>query len=102
MRFSDQQELAAYLNSLDPTYGSHAERLWQAGLRTVNQLANAEQQTLMDAGVNAFEASDMKARAGGETCSSSLVGAHIWGRCCCGCTCWIASSETHAAASLPP
>ena len=64
-RFASEAELEAFLDRLDPDYGQYAPELWQNGVRTAHQLANAEKEDLVVAGVtSAIHAKDIKARAG--------------------------------------
>ena len=54
-----------YLGRLDPDYGQYAFAVWQNGARTAHQLANADKEDLVAAGVTlAIHAKDIKARAG--------------------------------------
>ena len=58
-------ELETFLGRLDPDYGQYASAMWQNGVRTAHQLANADKENLVAAGVtSAIHAKDIKARAG--------------------------------------
>ena len=64
-RFASEAELETFLGRLDPDYGQYASALWQNGVRTGHQLANADKEDLVAAGVtSAIHAKDIKARAG--------------------------------------
>ena len=64
-------ELSAYLNSLRDEYGDlYGSKLWEAGIRSSAELANAEDNDLKDVIANPFHASDIKKQAA----SRSLVG----------------------------
>ena len=64
-RFANEAELETFLGKLDPNYGQYASAVWQNGVRTAHQLANANKEDLVAAGVtSAIHATDMKARAG--------------------------------------
>ncbi len=63
-RFANEAELETFLGKLDPDYGQYAPAVWQNGVRTAHQLANADNEDLVAAGVtSAIHAIDMKARA---------------------------------------
>lgn len=63
--FASEAELKGFLGSLDPDYGQYASALWQNGVRTARQLASADKEDLVAAGVNfPIHATDIKASAG--------------------------------------
>ncbi|DBA88576.1 TPA: hypothetical protein ACH3X2_005043 [Trebouxia sp. C0005] len=63
-RFASEAELESFLGRLDPDYGQYASALWQNGVRTAHQLANADKEDLVAAGVaSAIHAKDIQARA---------------------------------------
>ncbi len=64
-RFASKAELEAFLGRLDPDYGQYASAVWQNGFRTAHQLANADKEDLVAAGVtSAIHATGINARAG--------------------------------------
>ena len=64
-RFASEAELKTFLGRLDPDHGQYAFAVWQNGVRTAYQLANADKEDLVAAGVtSAIHAKDIKARAG--------------------------------------
>ncbi len=64
-RFASEGELETFLGKLDPDYGQYASAVFQNGVRTAHQLANADKEDLVAAGVaSAIHAKDIKARAG--------------------------------------
>ena len=64
-RFANEADLETFLVKLDTDYGQYASAVWQNGVRTPNQLANADKEDLVAAGVtSAIHAKDIKARAG--------------------------------------
>lgn len=64
-RFASKAELEVFLDSLDPDYGQYATTMWQHGIRTARQLANAHKEDMLAAGVtSAMHATDIKASAG--------------------------------------
>ena len=64
-RFASEVELNTFLGRLDPDYGQYASAVWQNGVRTAHQLANADKEDLVAAGViSAIHAKDIKTRAG--------------------------------------
>ncbi|KAL0033260.1 hypothetical protein WJX77_000951 [Trebouxia sp. C0004] len=64
-RFASEAELETFLGKLDQDYGQYASAVWQNGVRTAQQLANADKEDLVAAGVtSAIHAKDIKARAG--------------------------------------
>lgn len=66
-RFASQAELDTFLGKLDPDCGQYASAVWQNGVRTAHQLANADKEDLAAAGVaSAIHAKDITARAGRE------------------------------------
>ena len=63
--FANEAELETFLVKLDPDYGQYASAVWQNGVRTANELANADKEDPVAAGVtSAIHAQDIKARAG--------------------------------------
>ena len=63
--FASEAELEAFLGKLNPTYGQYATALWSNGITTQRQLANADKEDLLAAGVtSAIHAKDIKAAAG--------------------------------------
>ncbi|DBB07452.1 TPA: hypothetical protein ACH3X3_008930 [Trebouxia sp. C0006] len=63
--FASEAELEAFLGELNPTYGQYATALWSNGITTQRQLANADKEDLLAAGVtSAIHAKDIKATAG--------------------------------------
>ena len=63
-RFASEAELETFLGKLDPDYGQYASAVWQNGVRTAHQLANADKEDLVAAGItSAMHPSDIKARA---------------------------------------
>ena len=63
--FASEAELEAFLGELNPTYGQYATALWSNGITTQRQLANADKEDLLAAGVtSAIHATDIKATAG--------------------------------------
>ena len=63
--FASEVELETFLGRLDPDYGQYASAVWQNGVRTAHQLANADKEDLVAAGVtSAIHAKDVKARPG--------------------------------------
>ncbi len=64
-RFANEADLETFLVKLDTDYGQYASAVWQNGVKTANQLANADKEDLVAAGVtSAIHAKDIKARAG--------------------------------------
>ena len=64
-RCANEADLETFLVKLDTDYGQYASAVWQNGVRTANQLANADKEDLVAAGVtSATHAKDIKARAG--------------------------------------
>ncbi|DBA81527.1 TPA: hypothetical protein ACH3X1_007301 [Trebouxia sp. C0004] len=62
---ASEAELKTFLGRLDPDYAQYASAVWQIGVRTAHQLANADKEDLVAAGVtSAIHAKDIKARAG--------------------------------------
>lgn len=63
--FAIEAELETFLGRLNPYYGKYASTLWQHGVNAASQLANADPDALIAAGVtNAIHATDMKVQAG--------------------------------------
>ena len=64
-RFASEAELETFLGTLDPDYGQYASVVWRNGVKSAHQLANADKEDLVAAGVtSAIHAKDIKARAG--------------------------------------
>ena len=74
-RFGSVEELAAFLNKLNPDYAEHAAALWQKKVRTPQQLANASKSLLLSWGLLELHVDDIKARAGdtGEQVAHSIL-----------------------------
>ncbi|DBB05235.1 TPA: hypothetical protein ACH3X3_010474 [Trebouxia sp. C0006] len=71
-RFASEAELETFLGKLDPDYGQYASAVWQNGVRTAHQLANADKEDLVAAGVaSAIHAQDIRARAGPQSRNST-------------------------------
>ena len=62
-RFASQAELETFLSRLDPDYSQFASSLWQNGVRTARQLANATKPLLLSWGLPELYIGDMKATA---------------------------------------
>lgn len=72
--FANEAELEAFLGELNPTYGQYATALWSNGITTQWQLANADKEDLLAAGVtSAIHAKDIKATAGTQGPSENIV-----------------------------
>lgn len=64
-RFESSTEMEAFLRALDPEYGQYSLPLWRNGVRRAEQIANADKQDLIAAGVpSALYATDIIVRAG--------------------------------------
>ncbi|KAL3139084.1 hypothetical protein ABBQ32_005880 [Trebouxia sp. C0010 RCD-2024] len=64
-RFESSTELEVFLRALDPEYGQYSLPLWRNGVRRAEQIANADKQDLIAAGVpSALYATDIIVRAG--------------------------------------
>lgn len=61
--FATEAELETCLGRLDPDYARFASALWQIGVRTVCQLANAVDPLLLSCGLPLVCIDDVKARA---------------------------------------
>ena len=77
-RFSSVTELAVFLGKLDPDYAGYATALWQKGIRTSQQLANAREQIMLSANVPELHIDDIQARTGdtGEQVAHSVLMQH--------------------------
>ena len=64
-RFASEAELEVFLRKLDPDYAKYASTLWQNGVRTPHQLANANKALLLVWGLLELHVSDIQARAEG-------------------------------------
>ena len=63
-RFATEAQLETFLGRLDLDYGQYASAVWQNGVKTAHQLANADKEDLVAAGViSAIHAKDIKPRA---------------------------------------
>ena len=62
-RFASQAELETFLSRLDPDYSQFASSLWQNGIRTARQLANATKPLLLSWGLPELYIDDIKATA---------------------------------------
>ena len=62
-RFASDAELETILGRLDPDYSQFASALWQNGVRTAHQLANATEPILLSCGLPKLYIDDIKARA---------------------------------------
>ena len=62
-RFASQAELETFLSRLDPDYSQFASSLWQNGVRTARQLANATKPLLLSWGLPELYIDDIKATA---------------------------------------
>lgn len=62
-RFASEAELKVFLRKLDPDYAKYASTLWQNGVRTPHQLANANKALLLVWGLLELHVSDIQARA---------------------------------------
>ena len=62
-RFASEAELKTFLGWLDVDYSEFASVLWQKGVRTAHQLANASEPMLLSCGLPELYIDDIKARA---------------------------------------
>ena len=62
-RFANQAELETFLSRLDVEYSQFASSLWQNGVRTARQLANATKSLLLSWGLPELYIDDIKATA---------------------------------------
>ncbi len=62
-RFASEAELETFLGKLDPDYAQYASAVWQNGVRTAHQLANARESILLSCGLPELYIDDIKARA---------------------------------------
>ena len=62
-RFASEAELESFLGRLDPDYSQFASSLWQNGVRTARQLANATKPLLLSWGLLELYIDDIKATA---------------------------------------
>lgn len=62
-RFASEAELHTFLGRLDADYSHFASALWQNGVRTAHQLANARESILRSCGLPELYIDDIKARA---------------------------------------
>ncbi|DBA92684.1 TPA: hypothetical protein ACH3X1_002895 [Trebouxia sp. C0004] len=70
-RFASEAELETFLGRLDPDYSQFASSLWQNGVRTARQLANATKPLLLSWGLPELYIDDIKATAD-KTCATGL------------------------------
>ena len=75
-RFASEAELGTFLSRLDPEYSQFASALWQDGVRTVHQLANAREPILLSCGLPELYIDDIKARADRTGEPDALKGMH--------------------------
>lgn len=65
MSFETEAALLQFLQAWNAEYGQYAARLWQKGVRSFAQLANARDSTYHSAGVELeFHIDDLRAKAG--------------------------------------
>ncbi|DBB05863.1 TPA: hypothetical protein ACH3X3_009872 [Trebouxia sp. C0006] len=62
-RFASEAELETFLGRLDPDYSQFASTLWQNGVRTARQLANATKPLLLSYGLPELYIDDINATA---------------------------------------
>ena len=62
-RFASVAELETFLGRLDPDYSQFASTLWQQGVRTARQIANATKPLLLSCGLPELYIDDIKATA---------------------------------------
>ncbi|KAL0021289.1 hypothetical protein WJX79_009826 [Trebouxia sp. C0005] len=62
-RFASEAKLETFLGRLDPDYSPSASTLWQQGVKTAFQLANARESILLACGLSELYIDDIKARA---------------------------------------
>ena len=77
-RFASEAELETFLGRLDPEYSQFASALWQRGVRTVHQLANAREPILLSCGLPELYIDDIKARADSSVCCTFFCLAHVF------------------------
>ena len=58
-RFAIEANLKVFLRKLSPDYAKHAFKVWQNGVRTTNQLANASKALLLACGLSEVHVSDI-------------------------------------------
>lgn len=75
-RFASEAELETFLGRLDPDYSQFASALWQKGVRTARQLANATKPLLLSYGLPELYVDDIKATADRTGEPSALTYAH--------------------------
>ena len=61
--FASEAELHTFLDRLDPDYSQFASTLWQHGVKTPRQLANATKPLLLSWGLPELYIDDIKATA---------------------------------------
>ncbi|DBA71819.1 TPA: hypothetical protein ACH3X2_010972 [Trebouxia sp. C0005] len=62
-RFASEAKLETFLGRLEPDYSPSASTLWQQGVKTAFQLANARESILLACGLSELYIDDIKARA---------------------------------------
>ena len=62
-RFASEAELETFLGRLNPDYSEFASALWQHGVKTPRQLANAREPILLSCGLPELYIDDIKATA---------------------------------------
>ncbi len=95
-RFASEAELETYLGRLDSDYSQFASALWQNGVRTVHQLANAREPILLSCGLPELYIDDIKARAdrtGEPNALNACTLCLIIHRCCLHLCCLILSAQ---------
>ena len=75
-RFASQAELETFLSGLDLEYSQFASSLWQNGVRTARQLANATKPLLLSWGLPELYIDDIKATADRTGEPNALKGMH--------------------------
>ena len=63
VRFANEAELQVFLHNIESEYAQYAPTLWQHGLRTTRQLANASKPALLAWGLPDLHINDMQALA---------------------------------------
>ena len=81
-RFASEAELKAFLGKLDAEYAEYAPALWQNGVKTAHQLANARESIMLSCGLPELYIDDIKARA--DTTGELLACNTLYM-----CTCWL-------------
>ncbi|KAL3137263.1 hypothetical protein ABBQ32_006809 [Trebouxia sp. C0010 RCD-2024] len=76
-RFASEAELKFFLGRLDADYSQFASALWQNGVRTAHQLANAREPILLSCGLPELYIDDIKARVD-RTVSQEQADSSAW------------------------